>query len=115
MTTIKGFTVTDELKVAPLGISVTNAYVTVKETYQHGRRGMGGIGIPMGAGGDATKPYVMSCQYYVYAANNADLQPLQQLPFYTELTAVPANPLVALYTALKADKFPGLTVVDDME
>lgn len=115
MTTIKGFTVTEELKVAALGISVTNAFVTVKETYQHGRRGLG-MGMPiMLPGGDSAKPYVIACQYYVYAADNADLQPLQQLPFYVELATVPTNPLATLYAALKADKFPGMTLTDTLE
>jgi len=115
MTTIKGFTVAEEIKVAALGVSVTNAFVTVKETYQHGRRGLGTMGLPMMLpGSDVTKPYVISCQYYVYAADSADLQPLQQLPFYVELATVPTNPLATLYAALKADKFPGMTLTDTL-
>lgn len=112
-----GFFITEEVKIASLGVSVANCYVTFKGNFSQSK---GGSLTPMPMmmpvqQPDPDKPYVLSGRYYIYAAKDPLLQPLKEEWFSVSEEFSPNVPLAeALYNALKANKFEGLTCTDDL-
>ena len=110
-----GFTVTEELNFPRFGVNAANCYVTIKATYSHYKAGAP-YAMPMGmpAPGANVGPYILSARWMVYASNDSSLSPLRDETITLNLEAAPANPIVALYNAIKAQNFAGKTCTDNL-
>lgn len=110
-----GFTIQEEIKIDTFGVSVSGAYITFKAGFSQSKSGNSGVMSPVMQSTDPTKPYTLYGRYYIYAFKNASLQPLKEEVFSVNVAVSPVTTLaVALYDALKANKFTGLTFVDDL-
>jgi hypothetical protein len=103
-----GFTINEAIEVPRLGVSVSNAYVTIKGSYQYQKIIANIVGIPT----NENSPYVLVANYYIYKQNDATLVPLHQEHVRIGVADLPANPFTTIYNHIKTEKFAGKTFVD---
>lgn len=105
-----GFTLASTVSLPAYGLSVTGAYVTLRDTYQVTKAGVPAPLSPLPFN-SVSGPYVVSGQYFIFATNNESLTPLVVQRISVASSTWPTDPLGLLYTAVKAE-FPSATIQD---
>lgn len=101
-----GFIIEEEHTFSPYGITIAGVYVTIKGKYQHSKS-------RIGIDGDIFTKYHVTADYYVYAENNPDLEPIQTDSVTITEDLPVENCIAKIYTKIKLD-FPGKTFTDDL-
>lgn len=112
---MNGFTITESIPISTLGIEHANSFVTIKDCFSAGKypNMPNFMGMNPGFNVDATKPYIYSTTYYIYAQTDiTNIQPLKQESISISFDTIQLNPTIAIYTWIKANKFAGLTCND---
>lgn len=110
-----GFIVSDSLDFTKFGVSASGCYVTIRATFSHGKLGAPGAAMYGPTPGPmAASPYTISARWYVYATNDTSLTPLREESIVVNCESVPANPIAAIYAAIKSQHFSGKTLTDDL-
>lgn len=107
-----GFFITDSILIDDFKVSVSNAYVTIRASYQQSKNGYG-FNVIMPNINNVNSPYTLSCRYFIYASQSAT-KPLKEEWFNLPCDDIPENPIEALYNAIVSDKFSEKTIVNDL-
>jgi hypothetical protein len=110
-----GFTINEPITISRLGVTVPNAYVTIKGSFTLSKGqfnqpmyNMPGINLQ----GLTPKTYNFYTTYYVYSSNTAGLDTLQgPTQVLVSTDTYPDNINTFLYNYIK-EKYPGNTFVD---
>lgn len=106
-----GFLV-DSTTVSTLGVTVTDAYVSIRGTFSVIKRhAPSPFGHPHLFG--ESNLYSVYATYYVSSANDTELKPLYEGTCILRVDTIPTNPIDDLYAKIKLD-FPGKTFTDDL-
>ena len=108
-----GFFVEEKIDFPQLGINIANCYVTIRATFSHMKRNFPIPGFtPITY--DNSGNYTLVAKYYIYSGNSLELNPLKEDFIAVTVDALPADPVTALYDAIKTQHFAGKTITDDL-